>query len=71
MKTTSTQVIEIIRAHLVKSLPKYHYASVNGIKFYPVGHDTPVGTRYNMQVGKRYYQELTLSGVAAAIYDNL
>lgn len=66
-KTTSTQTIETIRAILAKELPYSRTFVVNGRTYHTVGHQTSEGTRYNLQIGNRFYQDLTISGMAAAI----
>lgn len=69
-RATSTQLVELVRAQLLRELPRKHTIVYEGRTYWVVPHQAPMGTRYNLQIDDRWYSELTLSGLAAVIaYD--
>ena len=67
---TSTRAVEEVRALLSRELPRKHSIEYNGRTYWTVPHQSPMGTRYNVQIEDRWYSELTFSGLAAVIaYD--
>lgn len=65
--TTTTATIEAIRRIVNARLPYYHNFTYNGKTYFTVPHKSPDGLRYNLQIGNRFYRELTISGIAAAV----
>lgn len=63
----TTSIIETIRHIVASRLPYYHSFEYNGKTYYTVPHQSREGLRYNLQIGNKYYKELTISGIAAAV----
>ena len=69
MKTTTitTTTLEGIRSQLAKELPYARHVTFGKRTYFTLPYTTPDGVRYNVQVDRRYYQNLTLSALAAVI----